>query len=215
MNNFLSNRPQHVKAGSNISPNIITNTEAPQGFVGSSIIYSLYTNDLVSEYDSNVLLKYSDDAAVVACLNGSDSFFAYEKTVSMISVWCKENFLELNVCKTKELCIDFRTSSQFSGPLCIGGEAVEVTDIFKYLGVTFDNKMTFSPYVQGVYKKCQQRLYLLRKLRLFRVDPKLLLLLYRNIMKSMLTYYNVCFSLLYLYHTKICFSASAKLLPIS
>ena len=30
-NNFLSNRPQHLKAGSNISPNIITNTGAPQG----------------------------------------------------------------------------------------------------------------------------------------------------------------------------------------
>ena len=126
----------------------------------------------------------------------------------MISVWCKENFLELNVSKTKELCIDFRTSSQFSGPLCIGGEAVEVTDIFKYLDVTFDNKMMFSPYVQGVYKKCQQRLYLLRKLRLFRVDPKLLLLLTRNIMKSMLTYYNICFSITQKYayqHLQNCF----------
>ena len=79
---------------------------------------------------TNVLIKYSDDAAVVACLNGSDSFLSYENTVSMISVWCNENFLELNVCKTKELCIDFCMSDQFDGPLCIGGEAVEVTDTF-------------------------------------------------------------------------------------
>ena len=69
MHNFLSNRPQHVKAGSNISPNIITKTGAPQWFVGSSIIYSLYTNDIRSECDTNVVIKYSDDAAVVACLN--------------------------------------------------------------------------------------------------------------------------------------------------
>ena len=115
----------------------------------SSIIYSLYTNDLWSEYDSNVLIKYSDDAAVVACLNGPDSFLAYEKTVSMISVWCKENYLELNVCKTKEFCIGFRISGQFDGPLCIGGETVEVTDTFKYLVITLDNKMKFGPHVQG------------------------------------------------------------------
>ena len=72
----------------------------------------------------------------MACLSGSDSFHAYENTVSMISVWCKENFLELNVCNIKEFCIDFRTSGKFDGPLRIGGEAVEVTDTFEYLGIT-------------------------------------------------------------------------------
>ena len=105
----------------------------------------------------------------------------------MISVWCKENFLVQNVSKTKELCIDFRTSGQFDGPLSIGGEAVEVMDTFKYVGITLDSKLTF-----GVYKKCQQRLYLLRKLRSFHVDPKLLLLLYMNIIESVLTNCSIC-----------------------
>ena len=139
------------------------------------------------------------------CLNGIDSFLAYEKTVSTISMWCKENFLELNLCKRKELCIDFCTSGQFDGPLCIGGEALKVTDTFKYLGVTIDNQMMFGPHVQGLYKKFQQRLYLLRKLRSFHVDPKLLLLLYRNIIESVLTYCSICFSLLCLSHTKYAF----------
>ena len=107
MHDFLSNRPQHVKAGSNTDPNIITNTGAPQRCVGISIIYFLYTNDIRRECDSEVRIKYVDDAAVVTCLNGSDSFIADENTVSM--VWRKEHFLELNVCKTKELCIEFRT----------------------------------------------------------------------------------------------------------
>ena len=68
----------------------------------------------------------------------------------MISMWCKENFLELNIYKTKELCIDFRTSGLFDGPLCIGGEAVEVTDTFKYFGITIDNKLKFVP----MFKVC-------------------------------------------------------------
>ena len=212
MHNFLCNRPQLVKAGSNISPNIITNTRAPQGCVGNSIIYSLYSNNIRSECDSNVLIKYPDDAAEVACLNGSDSFLAYENTISMISMWCKEHFLELNVCKTKELCIDFCTSGLFDGPLCNGGEAVEVTDTFKYLGITLDNNLTFGSHVQGVYRKCQQRLYLLRKLRSFHVDPKLLLLLYKNIIESVLTYCNICFFPAMSVSKKICFSTSAKLL---
>ena len=143
-----------MKAGSKIYPNIIRNTGASQGCVESWILFSLYSNDFRSERDSNTLIKYSDDEAVVACLNGVRFF-------PKISAWCKENFLELNMCKTKELCIDFRTSGQFDGPLCFGGETVEVTDTFKYLGITLDNKLTFGPRVQGVYKKCQQRLYVL------------------------------------------------------
>ena len=92
------------------------------------------------------------------------------------------------MCKTKELRIDFRTSGQFDGPLFIG--------FIEYLGVTLDNKMTFGPHVQGVYKKCQQRLYLLRKLRSFHVDPKLLLMLFGSIIESVLTYCSICFFLL-------------------
>ena len=100
---FSADRPQHVKAGSNTAPNIITNTGATQGCIVSSIIYSLYTNDTRSEWDSDVLIQYADDAAL-------NSFIVYENTVSMASVSCKEHFQELNVCKTKELCIDFRNS---------------------------------------------------------------------------------------------------------
>ena len=48
--------------------------------------------------------------------------------------------------------IDFRTSGQFDGSLCIGGKAVEVTDTFKYLGITLDNKLTFGPMFK-VYTK--------------------------------------------------------------
>ena len=180
--------------------------------------FSFISNKLCSSLYTNLRLNTRLDAAVVDCLNGIDSFLAYEKTISMISMWCKENFLELNVCKRKELCIDFCTSGQFDGPLCIGGEALKVTDTFKYLGVTLDNQMMFGPHVwspclvpmigphvQGVYKKCQQRLYLLRKLRSIHVDPKLLLLLYRSVIESVLTCCSICFSLLCLSHTKYAF----------
>ena len=73
---------------------------------------------------------------------------------------------------------------------------MEVTDTFKYIVITLNKKLTFGPHVQGVFKKCQQRLYLIRKLRSFHVDPKLLLLLYMSIIESALTYCSICFSLL-------------------
>ena len=45
----------------------------------------------------------------------------------------------------------------------------------------------------AVQKKCQQRLHVLRRLRAFNLDPKYLLLLYRSIVESVLSYCSVCF----------------------
>ena len=61
---------------------------------------------------------------------------------------------------------------------------------FRYLGVLIDSKLSFSDHVTAVIKKCQQRLYVLRA---FHLDPKLLLLLYRSIIESLLTYCAACF----------------------
>jgi len=146
-----------------------------------------------SDNDVCDVIKYSDDAAVVARLHSADSFQCYVSTVSRLTDWCTENFLHLSVGKTKEMCFDFRKSGHFDGSLYINGEPVEVVDSFKYLGVHIDNKLSFSTHVQSVNKECQQRLYLLRKMKLFDVDSKLLLFLYRSIVESVLTFCAVCF----------------------
>ena len=54
--------------------------------------------------------------------------------------WCEDNFLLLNVSKTKELIIDFRRKIDVPlAPIKIKGD-VEIVDLYKYLGVTVDNK---------------------------------------------------------------------------
>ena len=55
--------------------------------------------------------------------------------MSIVSTWRKNNFIEMNVQKAKELCIDVGTSSYFERQLFIRGGSVNVTDTFKCLGV--------------------------------------------------------------------------------
>ena len=121
----------------------------------------------------------------------------YANSVKFFSNWCKSNFLQLNISKTKELTIDFRQVLRPNVPICIDGEPVEQVVFFKYLGVILDNKLSFSQHTTAIQKKCQQRLHVLRRLRSFNVCPHLLLLLYRSIVEPLMTYCNVCyFSLL-------------------
>ena len=59
---------------------------------------------------------------------------------------------------------------------------------FKYLGTLIDNKLSFSDNSDLIYKKSQQRLYLLRKLRSLDVSRELLQIVYKSLVESVLTF---------------------------
>ena len=51
---------------------LILNTGAPQGCVPSPLQYSLFTHDCVPKYNSNTILKFSDDTTVVGLMTDND-----------------------------------------------------------------------------------------------------------------------------------------------
>ena len=59
---------------------------------------------------------------------------------------------------------------------------------FKYLGTLIDNKLSFRDNSDPIYKKSQQHLYLLRKLRSFDVSRELLQIAYKSLVESVLTF---------------------------
>ena len=70
----------------------------------SPVLFTLYTNDCTGT-ENTIFIKYSDDTAIVDL---SNSIPHYIEEVDRFTTWCKANFLDLNVAKTKELLIDFR-----------------------------------------------------------------------------------------------------------
>ena len=153
--NFLSYRPQCVRVGDIKSPVIVSNTGAPQGCVLSPFVYTLYTNDCRSEDPSTQYVRFSDDIAMLAILRDFASYQSYVSSVIRFSSWCSNNFLHLNVSKTKEMCMDFRRNRTVNSHIVINGEPVEQVDSFKYLGVILDEKLSFTKHVIAVQKKSQ------------------------------------------------------------
>lgn len=75
-------------------------------------------------HSSNTIVKYTDDTVVVGLISDNNES-AYLEEVEGLSSWCKDNNLDLNVTKTKEI-VDFRREKQrfHHMPLMIDGNPV-------------------------------------------------------------------------------------------
>lgn len=185
---FLCDRPQWVSVGGHVSKEIVINTGAPQGCVLSPLLFSVYTNELMCNDLVLTLIKFADDMALIGRLKDELSLKRYHDFVRELIGWFDSSFLELNVQKTKELCVSSRREEISFEPVTVKGEAVEQVSSFKYLGTFLDQKLSFTENVDYVFKKAQQRLYLLRKLRSFGVSQEILELVYRSLIESILSF---------------------------
>lgn len=90
-------------------------------------------------------------------------------------MWCDINNLVLNIKKTKEITVDFRTTKKIThSPVNIKDEIVERTTSHKFLGVSITEDLSWGDNTACLIGKAQQRLYFLRKLRRANLPQKLL-----------------------------------------
>ena len=187
---FLTCRQQRVFVNGLFSDTVVTNTGSPQGCCLSPFLYILYTDSCRSSREGTYLVKFSDDAALLSLLKGTESNHA-ESLVEFVN-WCDNNFLELNVSKTKEMLIDFRRKKDNDVCCMIHGEPVERVDEFKYLGTVFDSQLKWDANTENIAKKGHQRIYLLRKLKSFSVNTIILSRFYQSFIESLLCFSFVC-----------------------
>ena len=152
---FLTNRQQYVRTESELSSTITINTGAPQGCVLSAFLFIVYTNAL-SRCSSNCkIIKYADDTVVLGLINDNNEE-EYRETISYVSEWCSENYLDLNVTKTKEVMLDLRKNQNSKSPITINNSSVATAQSYKYLGVIIQDNLKWSEHVETQTKKSSQ-----------------------------------------------------------
>lgn len=186
--NFLENRSQFVKLNSKVkSEKIMTNTGSPQGTVLSPFLFTVYTADYRPLNANCQVVKFADDTALIGLIE-NDDYSHYQNEIKAFVKYCDTHYLELNVKKTKELVIDYRRNSMTTEAVEIKGSVVERVNSYRYLGVVFNDKLTWSDHLSLVMEKLSPRIYCLRKLQSFKVNLAVVRMFFMAVICSVWSY---------------------------
>ncbi len=125
--------------------------------------------------------------AILSLLHRNTSCLQYFSEVDRFVRWCDENYLILNETRTVEMFFDPRSVEDHS-PVIINGKSIEQVTSHKYLGVYMDNLLCCSSHVNSLCARLQQRLYFLRRLKVFGVNQRILFLFYQSVFESLIRY---------------------------
>ena len=184
---FLTNRTQQVKVNGKISNSHDISTGAPQGCVSSPVLFTLYTNSCVRNNSNNYIVKFSDDTAILSLLYKDQDILSYGSEIDQFIEWCDANHLIVNVKKTEEMIFDPKSIGNHS-PIYIHDVPIVQVSSYKYIGVYVDCSLTWQVHIDTLCTRLQQRLYFLRRLRLYGVSSKIMMLFYQAVLENVISY---------------------------
>ncbi|KAI5754580.1 hypothetical protein M8J77_009716 [Diaphorina citri] len=145
-----------------------THAGLPQGAVLSTTLFNVYVNDLLSTLEKTgvKVAAFADDIVIWSSRKPNQQNQLsndINRALRVLKNWCTENLMSVNEDKTK-----FQVFSLARTPIEIeiryNGKNLERTDEAKYLGVTFDSKLTFNKHVEKTSEKATKKLRLLKRL---------------------------------------------------
>ena len=167
--NYLENRKQKTIFNSSTSDLYNITVGVPQGSVLGPLLFLVYINDLNEILTKCDSFLYADDTVLVTSANIYHvAHRDMQHDLDNIANWCKSNKLTINISKTK--CMLLGTKQRIRKtrhyPLCINNINLEYVLLYKYLGVTIDQTLSFNLHLNQLIKTISYKLFLLQKLRI-------------------------------------------------
>ena len=156
---FLSNRLQRVKLSNDcFSEWGAVPSGVPQGTKLGPWLFLLMINDLKPSEGHS--WKYVDDTTLAEVVP-RNSQSQMQSAVSDVEKWSKNNKLQLNEDKCKEMIVDFKKVKHQLKTIIINSKELKLVSSAKILGVMVSNSLEWIDHVNYVVKKANKRLYFL------------------------------------------------------
>ena len=150
---FLSPKVYHPKAG------------VPQGSNLSPLLFLIYVNDMPNHsYHQTNKSQFADDAGQCAVSENINLAAEYlKKDLEKLARWCTKWRIKLNPEKTKVIIFSKSPTAIRAEPaLSLYGDLLSYYPHIKFLGITFDSRMTFVNHFEEILERCNQNFHSLR-----------------------------------------------------
>ncbi len=189
---FLKNRSLSVRVGTTISDTMPLQNGTPQGSIISPTLFNIMIDDLFEEVGKQVsTAKYADDGTLwISHRNPVHIRSQLQRSLSVISKWCDKWGFTLSSEKTVAVVFKRIGMEPISPSLTIQGKAIQYKKHARFLGVIFDEHLTWSKHIHDVVIRCKKDLNVLRALTgtEWGASKETLLILYRSLVRSKLDY---------------------------
>ena len=186
LTSYISDRIQYTVVNNHKSNICSVTCGVPQGSTLGPLLFIIYINDLPLASNLNTKL-FADDAVLTSsnkCLKTLITSVNCE--LGKIDDWMKINKLTFNYDKTTYMIITQKKEKPQS-EVKIGKNTVEEVSQIKYLGVFFDEKLSWKKHIQYIYSKLFSGSWALLKLRNY-VDISTLKIVYYRLIYYHLQY---------------------------
>ena len=200
MRSYLSDRQHYTRFIDTESPLADTLFGVPQGSVLGPLLFLIYVNDIVQAIcGSHIrLVLYADDTNIFLIGNNKNELIVEANTVlKALNEYMKSNLLHINIGKC--MYIHFSPKCRGRGDEAmpdfnpgdaeVNIEGISIPEVTqaRFLGVTIDSELSWTPHIEKLIKKLQCSMGMLKRIR-SNIPDDFLKTLYTSLYESHLAY---------------------------
>ena len=191
LSSYLSGRKQFTKVRNAASELASILWGVPQGSILGPILFLIFINDLPNASELSSWLFADDTALEMSSKNVNNLERSFNYEVSKVQDWLLANRLSVHYeDKTQYMLIygpNLKKDETSNFRLIMGGNQIERTKNYKYLGITIDDKLNWKVHINELCSKLATVCGVLSKVRHY-LDRKSLLLIYHALFESRMRY---------------------------
>jgi hypothetical protein len=199
---FMHDRSFQVRVGDQFSTTKRVQNGTPQGSPLSPILFLIAVNDLpelISAGTENSL--FADDCALYTSNYNKrigKSVFEMQRNLDRLYKWC--NIWGFQISMDKTVCVLFSHNKNLKNnvKLNINGVSLKLERSAKFLGVVFDDRLTFTQHIDYVVDKCRKRINLMKSLSgtEWGASRSTQMLIYKSLIRSVLDYGSIAYDVM-------------------
>ena len=160
--NFLTHRTQRVVLEGMASSSKSVTSGVPQGTVVGPLLFLIFINDMPSYIQHSQIRLFADDAVLYKTIKSKEDSTLLQQDLDNLLRWESQWQMSFHPDKCKVMNVT-RSRTPKESIYNIRGQALETVTSAPYLGVTIDNKLTWTEHIDKLCKKANRTLGFLKR----------------------------------------------------